>query len=561
MADFLKRLESQFRGKKTISVDMPTIKIIQAMKEKYSTVYPLFLNTVEMIDIPERSDLYKELKAAMKRTMELGGILLGDAGRLAKEEEIQEFVDNVKAIETSVGNLYRIFQQSEKLKSKLTAVESQTSMSLETLKNFTSMVSKGINKRATREGGLMSPIGDLGYIGSGIFDAQGSLSGKAAPLGGALGLALGPFSPFANAAVSAGYSMYQKAKERRLARQMMGGEIGLMAKQFGVSASDIQRFQDPRSFGTKLQPQFRNPAGFQVDDLFKQYGAAPQGSISQPVRVTEPTPQVTGKYTTNTAVAAGLKAFFTEGAFQAPYTKKLMEILEGKGSGSGMPNLGGIFGGIGGLFKKMLGGFGSLIGKVSAALLAAVGGMKGLLSMVGKGAGVAASGFAGWHAGRWLGENVEIGGKNIDKHVQDFAETHIPGFKVGKDTPTYDRQAIHKRAMELQKGSWFHKPMSVADSLRQAQDEIAGTHRVEVLSAYNKQGNEGKSIVDSVRETANQSQMLDYRQSGNTELIGALKEFAEFKKKESAPSIMTSSSKDNDPFLDYMNMGLLGEEF
>lgn len=560
MADFLKRLESQFKGRKTIAVDMPTIKILQAMREKYSTVYPLFLNTVEMVDIPERADIYKELRAGMKKLMELSGILLGDKGRMATEEEIQEFLDTTKGVELGVSNLYVIFKQSNELQSKLSAVETQTGMSMETLKNFTSMFSKGIRQRSTREGGLMAPVGDLGYIGSGIFEGQGSLTGKAGIVGGALGLALGPFSPFANFAASAGYNMYQRAKERKMARQMMGGEVGLMAKQFGISPSDVERFRNPRGIGSPVPKQFTNPMGHTVDDLFKQYtGSAPQGAISSTRSVQQETPTV-GKYTTNSAVAAGLKSFFSEAAFQAPYTKKLMEILEGKHS-SGFAGLGGLFSGITGLFTKMLGGFGSVIARASAALMGALGGLKGIGSLLGKGAAVAGAGVAGWTAGRWLGENVHFGGKSLDQHVQDFAEHKIPGFKVGKEVPTYDREAIQKRAMQLQKGSWFHKPMSVMDSLRKAQDEIAGTHRTEVLSAYNKQGNEGKSIVDSVREVAQQSQVLDYKKSNNEELIGALKEFAESKKRDGNITIPITANKDNDPFLDYLNMGLLGEDF
>src|SRR5580692_1971066 len=162
LKDFLGRVEAQLKGKKTIAVDMATSKILLAVKSKFQQQYPLFLNTLESKDIPERSGLYKELRTGLRRGSELCGIVLGDKGRPATEDEINELLSTIDGVNQGITGLSKIFEKTKAMKDKLSGVEAQTQMSLGEIQRASSVISQGLKSKARREGGLMNPLKDIG---------------------------------------------------------------------------------------------------------------------------------------------------------------------------------------------------------------------------------------------------------------------------------------------------------------------------------------------------------------------------------------------------------------
>jgi hypothetical protein len=130
------------------------------------------------------------------------------------------------------------------------------------------------------------------------------------------------------------------------------------------------------------------------------------------------------------AIISGLSMFFSAQAFNVKWTKRVLAALE-KGPG-GAQGEGGA-----GMWQAAM-------NKMWPALI-----------LLGKAAAVLAAAFAGWKAGRWLGENVKIGDKSIDKHLQDWGAQRLGDIDraLGKDSATQSAIGIgiHNRATELQK--------------------------------------------------------------------------------------------------------------
>jgi hypothetical protein len=130
------------------------------------------------------------------------------------------------------------------------------------------------------------------------------------------------------------------------------------------------------------------------------------------------------------AIISGLGMFFSVQAFNVKWTKRVLAALE-KGPG-GTQGEGGV-----GMWQAAM-------NKMWPALL-----------LLGKAAAVIAAAFAGWMAGRWIGENVKIGDKTVDKHIQDWGAQRLLGVDraLGRDTTAQSLVGIgiHNRATELQR--------------------------------------------------------------------------------------------------------------
>jgi hypothetical protein len=138
-----------------------------------------------------------------------------------------------------------------------------------------------------------------------------------------------------------------------------------------------------------------------------------------------------------------LTSFFAGPAYRVGWTKDLLEAVSaGAGTGSKAKSVG--FGGFGGLLGQLK-GLGGLFANLGGILLKA-------LPVLGSALAVGAAAFAGWKAGRWLGENVKWGGKTLDEHVQGGITKLIGGDEKSqlKKSALEQQHPIVKRALELQ---------------------------------------------------------------------------------------------------------------
>jgi hypothetical protein len=562
-------MDKQIKGNKVIVVDMSTAKVILAIRNKFKTLYPMFISQIEMKDFKVRTPIYKDLRSQMKRATDLCDLMLGEKGRIATQDEIKEFVEISKSIGNGVDHLTKLTEKNKRLKKLVSQVESQTSMSLDAIKRTTKTFSENIEKKQGREGGLFQGAKDFGYAASGLLEGDTNPGGKMSSVGGALGLALGPFAPIVTYGLTAGYSVLKKHKERQRARQALGGEVALTAKELGISPSILDDFKHSRAFGDPLSSKIGNPLmGNTVENLFQQFGvsqgqergsgaarssrASRQGGINIPIAPSAISGSGGGS---SEDILAGLNKFYSFGAFKAPYTKKMLELLEKNNTG-GIKGIGGLFSGIQSAFTGMLGA------------------LRGALPWLAKGAGVAAAGVGGWQAGRWLGENVRWGGEKLDTHVQNFAEKHI-FRKVDSDISSGKEQnrLIDRRTQELmaknpnmtkQEAAKQSSKEMIAEmgpnSVRVHELQRSGLDLDKAIAHAAEESKQGKRL--SVAEIDQQIQSLK-TQTNNEELTKALKELAEAKKREGAGSSLIGIGSDdkNDPFLDLLNSGNLGEDF
>jgi hypothetical protein len=593
-------LDKQIGGKKSISVDRSTSKILESVRNKYSKDYISFLNGIEEHDTKDKEPFYRELRAQMRRTVELCDILLGKTKRLATEPEVEEFLKMTASVEAGIAAIHESTKNSQQFADKVSGVESSTNMNLNMMKNYSKMLSENMKKRASRKGGLSDVLNDTGYVFGGFGKGESHSSGG---LGGTLALALGPMAPFAHYALTAGKEVLKRYKEKKMARQMSGGEVGLIAKEFGMSEEEYRNFSMGKQGGTNVHGQFSS-----VNDMWKQfdkksqggqpsggntrsamneqlrqayeakYGSdysSPQGS-SAPSAISQASskeqgaiPQVSpvelmrgqgvGKYTTNTAVAAGLKSFFTTGAFQAPYTKKLLEILQDKGGGSGFNMSFNPFSAIGNMIKGAMGAIGGAVGGLITGVGRALGsgfGSAAAGGALGSALAVGGAGLAGWGLGRAIGEHTGWGGQSTDKHVQGFWSDTIFGAQNRKAQAMNNAADITDPKMR-QKIALQQKGMTPQQAYQAVYGGGVATQAATAKSAPETVS----SIPTKVSDIDNKIKSLKDK-NNNDELTGALKEMAKDKSKSGAMSIESGGDSDkSDPFLDYLNSGLLNEEW
>lgn len=147
----------------------------------------------------------------------------------------------------------------------------------------------------------------------------------------------------------------------------------------------------------------------------------------------------------------GLLLFFNKGAYQARWTREVMEMFKKIKLGEKGQE------GLLGMLKGLKGGWGKAVGvltKVGSAIAR-------FLPALGPVLAVAAAAAGGWALGRAIGSKVKIGGKSIDEHLQGFFAKHL--FKAPKPEQMTKHPDV-LRMMELQKQGKSAK--EAADILR-----------------------------------------------------------------------------------------------
>lgn len=616
LKDFLKRVEQNIHGKKSISVDLPTAKMIMAIKNKYEAIYPLFINEIESSDIPERKGVYEELKKNMKRVAELSDVLVGKKGCEATDAEVKEYVDLTKLIDDGITAISANIRGSRDLNKKVSDIEERSNISLDTIKNVSKVFSTNIKKKQSSVGGLKRGIGDIGHSLGGIFEGEQTMGGKMAPVDLALALTLGPLAPIAGYGMSAGKKIFDKFNQRRKARQMIGGEIGLISRELGLSSKDIEGFRGEQSVG---KPMFNwsNPRGGSVPDLFKQFSGG-QGSdvgsrgfgssgggfgmglgLNKKDRIPG---QFSSSDSMNTAVASGLNMFFSGAAFRALYTRRLLEAVEKGAKVRGM--------------NPLSGGLGSILDigkKIGAVLLK--GTLIGIAGLIGWGVGTIIrkifpqidtflTGVFADMIGEWRRLKENVGkkglwggiGKTINQNlVSPFDPTmeSNPTFLQGQSSILsgliavnplaammgYDdkkgARAIHSGFMSIGNAigkTQMHPYIGNIGQLTPPEIKLSDKSKFfghDMKDAYgNPMGSVPMSNTIQGREKLSEIQFkIQNLKSSNSrelaELNAIVKQLVESNKKQSGTSatIVAPSSMDNDPFMDAFNRGQFGEEF
>ena len=558
---FIERVDKQIKGNKVIVVDMATSKVIMAIRNKFKTLYPMFISQIEMKDAKVRTNLYKDLRTEMKRAAELCDLMLGERGRIATQDEIKEFVQISKSIDGAVQHLTEIIGKNKKLRKIVTEVENQTSMSVEGIKRATKVFSENIEKKQGRHGGLLQSSNDLIYAASGLLEGDMNPGGKMSGASGFLGLALGPLAPLAKFGLNGAYSVRKKIKERKRAREILGGEIGLTAKELGIDAGSLDSFRRSRNMGDPIGNKIGNPMmNNTVENLFKQYGVNPgfigEGAAKQPRATRQgginiPFPNVSpagsGRGGSDEILGA-LNQFYSFGAFRAPYTKKMLELLEKSGGGKVGAGMGGISG---------------VIPAITSAL-----------PFLKKAAAISFPAVIGWKLGEWIEKNLKVNGRPVGEHVQSFAEKNI--FHKVDQIQALDNdqnQSVIDFAKRLKRE---HPEMSPEEISYQASLMRIGhgTGKMKEIQARLREGQTLEQAVTqetglgmrqklpSVSAVDQQIKTIQAQQS-TPELVNAMNEIKELLKKQNSSSSLVSVGREskNDPFLDLLNTGNLGEDF
>jgi hypothetical protein len=149
----------------------------------------------------------------------------------------------------------------------------------------------------------------------------------------------------------------------------------------------------------------------------------------------------------NVGLREDLFNFFQHDAFKAAWTRDLLNAIKG------MP---------GGAPKKQ---------ESSSNLLGEMVALKAMLPMLllaSKGLALGATAFAGWKAGRWIGENVKIKGESVDEHVTSFIEK-----RLDSQTKAKERRGRKHLSPKMQKiRELTAEGVSPEDAINQVQEEF-----------------------------------------------------------------------------------------
>lgn len=380
----LKEFSKKARGHARIAVDLPTAKVVMAVKQKYELFYPQFIREIASKDAKSRQPFYRRLIDKMRKASESADMILGNKGREANESEVETFIELIEEINTDLETMRQMSEDNKRMGKIVDEVEHSTNMQLGTIKQVTSNFAENLNKRKEYFGGLKDTVDTFTNIATGAFEGRTEFGRGGAPIGEALKIALGPFAPLATYGLTAAGKMIGRGLARRRAQRMAGAEIGLIGRELGLSQEDVLRFSKYSKTGRPVGSSVRNPLGYSVSDLYSQYqpGMVPQqeasegnilGALGGFARINKSAGIVGGvekKEFIKYQVEA-MKDFYSRQAFTVPWTKRVLAALEGRQTSGGGGLMSGLFGAsiLGG---GLLGGLRSSIGKIGPMVLASV---------------------------------------------------------------------------------------------------------------------------------------------------------------------------------------------
>jgi len=231
---------------------------------------------------------------------------------------------------------------------------------------------------------------------------------------------LGPFAPLAMAGYTAARGIGGYLKGRAAKREAMGMASlspGLAGKRMGVPESMGASKYKAKGWGKGIMDAIMGvkPVGSEeVVEWGMGGGIGTKKGAKGRVGAKGGTLGGLTQQMMVGALISGLSMFNAAQAMRSGWTKKVLDLLEGKGNRGG--------GGLGGLLG---GGLGLL--------------MQGLL--------IGAAGVIGWQVGKWLGNNIKWGGKNLNEHTQATFLDLMGGSKQAAQNKAYEN--LSKRQQTL----------------------------------------------------------------------------------------------------------------
>jgi len=358
MATKKKTLEDMLKGFEDI-YDMSSLE-----KTMMINVYGLFTGRYQkyLLDISTHAYSGRKLKTLAKATAKemikaskLIEVFLGMKKREATNEEIELYksmfqdiaaavkVINIEVLKnTQLRTILDVMSEGE-LQSQMSSMESATEL-------FAIRSREGIKRKGwfsrrkagaeEKEPSMLSDVmGGLGEMKGGLSD---TLPGASAQLG--LTALLGPFAPLAMAAFTGGRGVARALKgrgRRSKVEGISGIDMKSAAQELGISTSSMRDvLKDRPSFGRSGKEDFM-----------------PSGRIDRGIFGGDATEKLMSGY-----LEQGMFLFFNKRAYQARWTKRVLEIL-GDRKGGGAAGR-GFFGSIGDWIWTTLG-----LGKLSAGFM------------------------------------------------------------------------------------------------------------------------------------------------------------------------------------------------
>lgn len=338
--------------------------------------------------------------------------LIGSVDFKNAPEDVTILKRMIKDLDSEFSFFINTENITKTLAENITETERTTGVNLEDLKYAQGIFGRKVQEVTKPSRILMPGIGPA--MGGGIKNIGEAL----------LYSTLTPFAPIFGALKYLGRS----AGERERRRETFG------ETDFAMAGANVS----PRT----LPPMRETLGGYETEEAVARRGWRSErtgGSLG----------------TSTIGIQEGMFMFFNTRAYQARWTKELLEAVGGKGPEKGPGE------GRGSFLDKIGETFGKMIGPVLGPVFSALG----------KTLAVAAAGAFGWWLGRWIGEHLKWGGKTLDEHLQGFFQKYLFG---GSESDQLRRQAkatkdpVQRRALELQAEN---PQLNSVEALRQAEDE------------------------------------------------------------------------------------------
>jgi hypothetical protein len=457
--------------------------------DEYIPALELFVGELEKSDSKNAGNIIKGINsviAMMKNVVDYIEVIVADnTSNVVSQEDIGRLFMSMSMIEQQTIEYHNLAMRDKQTREAAEAVKDSTKVELQKISR-TSKLASQMFKKAVPKKGLLARAKE---ITPGGYDLGKSL------LGGVAAATLGPFGELGRLAVEAGtgaIGRYRQAKvsagRRTFAKEITGGVPYIPEETF--EETEVQR-----QGGTGLslyglsggKPTYRREGNRFVKDIgggenIYERGrgmairrAQPQAiqPVMQRSDVSVGSAKMTGKSLFN---------FFDKEAYNAKWTKEMLSLFRRMNKGIGEVDGGGglvetAIGsalGIGagaGLLGRMKGLLGKGVSKAGMAVkgaggavarggagLVAKGGtaLKGVAAVASKAAlpaaAITAAAAGGWMAGRAIG-GMKVGGKTIDKRVEEFAVKNIFGDekkKLKKAAKKDTGNSVVSRALELQ---------------------------------------------------------------------------------------------------------------
>lgn len=310
-----------------------------------------------------RSGIAKRLVSAMEGARSAStyiGILLGSKGRTATPEEIENMYATMEKVDAEAKYIKQYAGESTRFSKILTETEKEVGVTLDQIEKTNSAMNQrlknlgkmGLGKMAAS---LKKNAPELYQTGIGLRDAVFNAT-------------LGPFAGMAKLGIGTASSLYKSYKERKLKKDQMKIMTGLDPMMKLHPEELLRSVEKERMSGFNLREGFRDSdiRGGRTAGTGTRFEADPTGNIRD---------AFSSKPTDLKNMAMPLFTFFDKKAYDAKWTKEVIELLrkiskssldisKKKGSGGSGGLLGGILGGM---------GLRAMIGPVIATALAVLG--------------------------------------------------------------------------------------------------------------------------------------------------------------------------------------------